>query len=93
MDVSAIPTESSLGYGRQRTPAPLSGVPINSMPASSKAFVSFLKVSIFPEGTLFPQDSRRTSVEKATFERSAKPLTVSPVIALAALIWLLVIKI
>jgi len=78
---------------RQRTPDPDSGQPINSIPNSSKVFLTASIVLILPAGISLPADSRRTNVEKAISERSAKSLTVISVKALAALIWLLVIKI
>ncbi len=76
-----------------RTPAPDSGVPMNSIPTSSKTFLTVSIVLILPAGISLPADSNRTIVEKAIWERSAKSLTVISVKALAALIWLLVIKI
>jgi hypothetical protein len=73
-------------FNFQRTPAPFSGVPINSMPIASKAFLSFLRVSMLPAGISSPADSNRTMVEKAISAFSAKDLTVDPVMARAALI-------
>jgi len=76
----------------QRTPAPSSGLPMNSIPMDSKAFLSFLRVSTLPAGMSSPADSSRTIVVKAIPAFSANVLTVNPVIARAALIWLLVIN-
>ena len=79
-------------FGIQRTPAPLSTVPINSSPIDSNVFFNFFSVSTLPAGISSAADSRRTIVEKAIPAFSANALTVKPVIARAALIWLLVIK-
>ncbi len=69
----------------QRTPAPSSGLPMNSIPAVSKADLMALRVFTWLEGTP-SSDSRRISVEKPISAFSANCLAVHPVRLRAALI-------
>lgn len=59
----------------QRTPAPSSGLPMNSMPAVSKAFCIESSVLACAAGTPSPV-SKRIRVENATPEASASSFPV-----------------
>ena len=80
-----------MGIHFKRTPGLSSGVPMNSMPAFSRAFFKESIVLILHGGT--PSDnSNRLIVETPTPEIEAKSIAVIFNKALAALNWLLVIK-
>lgn len=78
-------------FSFQRTPAPDSRVPMNSMPADSKVFLMASRVLTWVPGT--PSNtSKRIRVEKPIPDFSAKSFPLHLSMARAARIWSLVIK-
>jgi len=80
-----------MGTHFNRTPGLSSGVPMNSIPAFSRAFFIESIVLILPEGTP-SESSKRLIVEIPIPDIEARSIAVIFNNALAALNWLLVIK-